>query len=95
MEPWIAIAAVGIYFVPSLVATQRRKRNLAAIVALNVLLGWTLLGWCGALIWALLRDREAPQPVALSSRSGLGPLNRENRPPSATSTALRFLRLRH
>ncbi|NTU54216.1 MAG: superinfection immunity protein [Chlorobiaceae bacterium] len=41
------------YFVPSLIAWSRRHRSLPAIIALNVLLGWTGLGWIGAFVWAL------------------------------------------
>jgi hypothetical protein len=39
-------------------AEERRHRNLAAIVVLNLLLGWTFLGWVGALIWAIIRPRQ-------------------------------------
>ena len=43
------------YLTPTLVAWYRSHHNTAAIAALNVLLGWTILGWIGALIWALTR----------------------------------------
>ncbi|MCH8328391.1 MAG: superinfection immunity protein [Candidatus Marinimicrobia bacterium] len=43
-----------IYFVPAVVA--RGKRNFGAIFALNLFLGWTLIGWVGALVWALTKD---------------------------------------
>ena len=46
-----------IYFLPALIG--RRKQNARAIFILNLLLGWTFLGWVGALIWALLRERPA------------------------------------
>jgi hypothetical protein len=32
------------------------KRNASAIIALNLLLGWTFLGWVIALVWALKKD---------------------------------------
>jgi len=41
-----------LYCIPLLVARARDHRQLMAIVVLNLLLGWTLLGWCGALVWA-------------------------------------------
>jgi hypothetical protein len=47
-----------VYFFPSYLA--RNNRNFVAIAALNLLLGWTLLGWVGALIWALYEEK--PQP---------------------------------
>ncbi|QZT33716.1 superinfection immunity protein [Caldalkalibacillus thermarum TA2.A1] len=44
-----------LYFVPAIVALVRKHHNKMAIIALNVLLGWTLLGWVGALVWSLTR----------------------------------------
>jgi hypothetical protein len=41
------------YFIPSLVARDRMHPSLQAVFALNLLLGWTLLGWVAALVWAL------------------------------------------
>jgi hypothetical protein len=32
------------------------KHNAGAIFALNLLLGWTLVGWVVALVWALAVD---------------------------------------
>jgi hypothetical protein len=41
-----------IYFIPSIVA--HNKRNFGAIFVLNLFLGWTGIGWLGALIWAMV-----------------------------------------
>ncbi|MET4106006.1 superinfection immunity protein [Hymenobacter sp. UYP22] len=49
----------GIYFLPSIIG--RKKRQAMSIFALNLLLGWTVLGWIGALIWAMSSD--TPQVV--------------------------------
>ena len=43
---------LGLYAVPSLVAWHRQHHNRTAILLVNLLLGWTVLGWIGALIWA-------------------------------------------
>jgi hypothetical protein len=40
------------YFVPTVVASVRGHHNQGAIFALNLLLGWTLLGWVAAFVWA-------------------------------------------
>ena len=40
------------YVVPTLVAIRRRHPSGVAILVLNVFLGWTVLGWVGALVWA-------------------------------------------
>lgn len=44
------------YFLPSIVALARGKRDLAGIVVLNFFLGWTMIGWVVALVWALKTD---------------------------------------
>ena len=43
-----------IYFIPSIVGYK--KNNAGAILALNLFLGWTLIGWIVALIWATTKD---------------------------------------
>jgi len=44
------------YFLPSIVAFARSKPALLSIFLLNVFLGWTLIGWVVALIWAAKLD---------------------------------------
>jgi len=51
------------YFAPSIVAFVRHHHNRWAIFALNLLLGWTGLGWIGALVWSL--TRPTPQPTVV------------------------------
>jgi hypothetical protein len=41
------------YFLPSIIALIRKKKNVVAIFLLNLLLGWTILGWVVALIWSV------------------------------------------
>ena len=57
----VFLAGVAFYFLPYLIARQRQKRTKNAIGLLNLLLGWTLLGWVGALIWAVLEDPPVQQ----------------------------------
>jgi hypothetical protein len=45
-----------LYFLPSIVALARSKRDAAAIFVLNLFLGWTAIGWVIALVWALKQD---------------------------------------
>lgn len=49
---WLLLAAAA-YFAPTLVALKREHHQAGSIVALNLLLGWTVLGWIGALVWSL------------------------------------------
>jgi len=43
---------VALYFLPSIVAYSRSHRQAGAITVLNLLLGWTVLGWILAIVWA-------------------------------------------
>jgi len=45
-----------VYVFPSFVADKRYHRQRWAILALNLLLGWTFIGWVAALVWALTSD---------------------------------------
>lgn len=56
-----ALLFVGVlffYFLPSVVGVLHGKSNGFAIGILNLFLGWTLVGWVVALVWALTKDRE-------------------------------------
>ena len=55
------VIGVPLYFLPAIIG--RRKRNARALFVLNFFLGWTFLGWIGALVWALLRDTAATAPA--------------------------------
>ena len=46
---------VVIYFLPFFIACIREHKNRAAILLLNLFLGWTGLGWLGALVWAVMK----------------------------------------
>jgi hypothetical protein len=43
---------VVIYFIPAFVAALRRHNDENAIAVLNIFLGWTVIGWVAALVWA-------------------------------------------
>ena len=49
------------YFLPSIIALARSKRDLLAIFLLNLFLGWSIIGWIVALVWAAKND----YPVAV------------------------------
>jgi hypothetical protein len=51
------LCMIYFYFLPSIIG--RKKRDRLAIFALNLLAGWSLVGWIIALVWALKED-QAP-----------------------------------
>lgn len=52
----LSVISIG-YFVPTTVAIIKNKTNTSAILILNLFLGWTLIGWVVALVWATTQDR--------------------------------------
>jgi len=66
MEPFVVLlllAGLFFYFFPSMIAHQRRAQRGGVITLVNVLLGWTVIGWVCCLIWAIVDDR-LPAPIA-------------------------------
>lgn len=65
MEGFLAlvmfVVVVGFYVAPAIVAFLTRRQHAAVITLVNLLTGWTIIGWLAALIWACV-DRESPQP---------------------------------
>lgn len=52
----LAIFLIALYFVPTIIAVKRKKKNAASIGLLNFFLGFTFIGWVIALIWAVAED---------------------------------------
>lgn len=42
----------AVYFTPTMIAANRKNINTPSIFVLNLLLGWSFIGWVIALIWA-------------------------------------------
>lgn len=59
----ILAVAVIIYFLPGMIGAHRNHVNSGAIYALNFFLGWTLVGWVAALVWALTDKVKKPDAV--------------------------------
>jgi T4 superinfection immunity protein/zinc ribbon protein len=60
-HPIFLLVSLFLYFLPAYLA--RNKSNFTAILVLNVLTGWTFIGWVIALIWALSSDPQRPAAV--------------------------------
>ena len=44
-----------LYCVPMIIAIAKGHKNKVAISVLNILVGWTFIGWIAALIWSLTK----------------------------------------
>lgn len=62
-SPWFpgsyvpfGLVSLILYLLPTIVVLARRKKNVLGPILVNVLLGWTVVGWIAALVWALTVD---------------------------------------
>lgn len=58
---WLTILA-ALWLLPTIVAVRRRVRNVGSIAVINVLFGWTFVGWVAAL--ALAAQTVPDQPLS-------------------------------
>jgi len=70
-----------VYFLPTLIALLRKKSNTLAIAALNLLLGWSVIGWVVSLVWSLSSDPVpqkliVQQPVQHTQSDGIDRLSK-------------------
>ena len=71
---WMVIAGgFALYTLPLCISGFRRHRHQMAIAALNLLLGWTVIGWVAALVWALMDQVRRDPPPAPKPRARPGP----------------------
>jgi uncharacterized membrane protein YqaE (UPF0057 family) len=50
------VGILVIYFLPTIAAWE--TKHISGIMILNLLLGWTVLGWIAALIWAVSSPKK-------------------------------------
>lgn len=62
MELIGTLFVIALYFLPSVIAAKRDNTRMDAIFILNILLGWTIVGWIAAFIWAFF-DMDA-RPIS-------------------------------
>src|SRR5579862_6111352 len=82
----LIVGAFFLYWVPMIVSISRRHRSRLAIFVLNALLGWTVLGWIAALVWACTNDVEPPESLAHPAGPLRLPPDRDRNPTASTSS---------
>ena len=45
-----------LYLIPSIIAITRNHPNMASIIVVNLLLGWSFVGWVISLAWSLTNE---------------------------------------
>lgn len=63
----LLLIVVPFYFLPAIIALNRRNTNRTAIVILNLLSGWTIVGWIITFIWACAPKNGRLIPLVLSN----------------------------
>ena len=61
------IMLVGLYFVPAIIAKKLHLKDASSIFYVNLVFGWTVLGWVLALTWVIaewIENRRAPEEPA-------------------------------
>jgi len=66
----LALIGLALYLLPSMLAVHRDCKATAWIIALNILLGWTVFGWVIAIGWAA-SGKPRPAPPTLPSPPGV------------------------
>jgi hypothetical protein len=65
----LVFAAIAFYLLPWYIAVLRDAKHTLAIFFVNLLLGWTLIGWLAAFIWAVVEKTD--EPVLTSSQASV------------------------
>lgn len=55
---FLLFLALGIYFIPTSIAMMRGSNLTAAVLVVNLFFGWTIIGWVGALVMAVLPKQK-------------------------------------
>lgn len=56
--PWelilllVYLLSIALYYLPIIIAFKKRHNQKGYIVLINILFGWTIIGWIIALVWA-------------------------------------------
>ncbi len=69
----IIVLVIG-YFIPTVIAFLRKHKDAPAIAAVNIFLGWSVVGWFVAFIWALSdASGRGHQTVVINTTQHIGP----------------------
>ena len=59
----ILMLCVIIYMLPTLIAYARDIPRRQAVTVVNIIFGWTLIGWFVTFLWAALAAPSADEPA--------------------------------
>ncbi len=63
MDGFLIFLLFALYFTPAITAIIRNHHEVGAIFLLNLLLGWTVIGWVGAAVWSVMAVKKKSKAV--------------------------------
>jgi len=54
----ILFALFVLYFLPAVIAKSNKHSAAGAVFFINLLVGWTFLGWIACLVWAFVDSKK-------------------------------------
>jgi hypothetical protein len=61
----VVMLCLFLYFLPSVISFKRHVRSRVQVLILNLVLGWSLLGWFIVLVWAFSPNVDQPSAPSL------------------------------
>jgi hypothetical protein len=69
----LPLSLIILYLVPFMIAAGRNHDSMVAILVVNVLFGWTVIGWIAVFFWALFSSVDnTPRPRTSFREGDLG-----------------------
>jgi len=59
----ILLLCLIIYMLPTLIAYARDIPSRQTVTVVNIILGWTLIGWLICFLWATLAETSVDEPA--------------------------------
>jgi hypothetical protein len=53
----VLLSALAIYLLPTIIAALKGHKYFWVILFINIVFGFTLIGWVGSLIWSIAGDK--------------------------------------
>jgi amino acid transporter len=59
---FVIAVCIALYFLPAIIAYKRDHHNRLAILVMDLLVGWSFIGWAIALVWACTAVKKETLP---------------------------------
>ena len=83
LPTWFVLTSLTLYFLPFVVARIREHSDTWPIFYLNLLIGWTVIGWIVCITWAFIYSKSDVRTIRIEY---LPPFDSQLQPPPAPLT---------